>query len=139
MIARVSAILLLGAVPASAACLAAGDSIAVGLGPAMGCATVARVGIPSAAVVGRVRPGYGLVVISAGSNDPVNPRLRANLRAARARASGRIVWVVPHNGAGPAVRAVAAERGDSAVGFTAGRDGVHPQSYAALARSIRGR
>lgn len=131
------AALLLSSTPTLASCLVAGDSIAVGLGSALGCTTQAKVGIPSGAVIGRVRPGYTLTVISAGSNDPANPRLATNLRAARARASGRVVWVVPANGAARAVRAVAAEHGDIAIGFAAGRDHIHPTSYGALARAVR--
>jgi hypothetical protein len=87
----------------------------------------------------RVRPAP-LVVISAGSNDPDNPRLVANLTAIRQRAgSSRVVWVLPVNGrAASAVAAVARRSGDRTVAFAPGRDHVHPRCPRCLAAAIFG-
>jgi hypothetical protein len=125
------------------ACFIAGDCIATspfGLGgqfPA--CGVSARVGASSTAIIPRV-PTVPLkwLVISAGSNDPRNPKLEENLEAMRARANAdRVVWVVPvHKAAAKAVRAVAAHHDDAVVPFVPGRDGVHPRSYGALARAV---
>jgi hypothetical protein len=122
-------------------CAIIGDSIALGTATEFrGCYVSAKVGIPSAAVIGRAPAAdTQWTAISAGSNDPQNPRLAVNLRAVRARVhSGRVVWILPQNARAAAiVRAVAAEHGDGVVSFTSGRDHVHPRSYAALAASVR--
>lgn len=117
-----------------------GDSIALGLSQALHARGSAKTGIPSKAVIGRVPQSYtGVVVISAGSNDPANPALQANLEASRARAPhAKWVWVVPRNPkAAAAVRSVAAKHHDLTVGFQAGNDRVHPRSYGQLATSVR--
>ena len=74
-------------------CLIAGDSIALDIARhAPQCAADAKIGIGSAAIVARVHPAP-LVVISAGSNDPDNPRLVRNLTEIRVRAGfSRVVW-----------------------------------------------
>ncbi len=121
-----------------AGCLVAGDSIAVDVGRyAPQCATDARIGIGSAAIVARVRPAR-LVVISAGSNDPDNPRLADNLERMRVRAgAARVVWIVPVDPrAAAAVRAVARKRGDELVTFVPARDRVHPRCPRCVARQI---
>ena len=138
--AALSACLL--ASPAFSSCLVAGDSIAVGTAELLpGCLRDARVGEPSAAIVGRVRPGAAVVVLSAGSNDALNPALERNLEAARARSPGsRWIWIVPQPRVAAAiVRAVAARHGDGAVRFRPGRDGIHPASYRTLARAVLAR
>jgi hypothetical protein len=125
------------------ACFIVGDCIATrpyGLGGRFSqCGVSAKIGASSSAIVPRV-PAVPLkwLVISAGSNDPRNPKLEANLEAMRARASAdRVIWVVPvHKAAAKAVRAVAAHHGDAVVPFIPGRDGVHPRSYGALARAV---
>lgn len=133
--------------------LVAGDSIALGLGAQLnrGCRISARecvvhrgfwwvdarIGIPSAAVIRRVRDD-DWVVISAGSNDARNPRLLANLRTMRAIVHGRVIWIVPRNRRAAAiVTAVAREFGDQTIRFAAARDGVHPRSYVLLARQVQ--
>jgi hypothetical protein len=121
-------------------CLIAGDSIAVDIGRhAPQCVTDARIGIGSAAIVARVTPAR-LVVISAGSNDPDNPRLAKNLEAMRARAGdARVVWIVPVDPrAAAAVMAVARAHGDRAVPFIAARDHVHPKCPRCVAQFIFG-
>ena len=118
-------------------CLIAGDSIAVGIGQHLRqCVTNAKVGISSAAVIQRVG-NANLLIVSAGSNDPRNPRLEANLKAIRARAD-RVIWIVPQNRrAAQVVFSVARFFGDSVVTFTPSRDGIHPKSYGVLAESVR--
>jgi hypothetical protein len=120
-------------------CLVAGDSIALMVAAFVSCGVDARIGIGSAAIVARVRPA-SIVVISSGSNDPHNPRLADNLRAARQKAGdSKVIWIVPAlRPAAAAVRAVAAVRGDKTVAFTPGRDGVHPKCPRCLAHDIFG-
>jgi hypothetical protein len=122
-------------------CLIAGDSIALDVAAyAPHCAVDAKIGIGSAAIVARVRPAR-TVVISAGSNDPDNPRLAANLAAMRARAdTAHVVWIVPvHPRAAVAVIAVAHARGDQVVPFVAARDHVHPKCPRCVAQFVFGR
>ncbi len=128
------------------ACFIAGDCLATrphGLGGQFSrCGVSARVGASSAAIVPMVPTGpVKWLVISAGSNDPTNPKLGANLEAMRARArADRVIWVVPiHPTAARAVRAVAGGHGDAVVTFEPGRDRVHPRSYRALARGVAAR
>lgn len=122
----------------TASCLIVGDSIAVGTGEQLpGCVTDAKVGIPSAAIVLRVRPGFDWTIISSGSNDPDNPALQAHLEAARARATGGVMWILPRKlRAADLVRQVAARHGDPVVAFGPARDRIHPASYVLLARSV---
>jgi hypothetical protein len=124
-------------------CFIVGDCIATrpfGLGgqfPA--CGVSAKVGAGSAAIIPRVpKAPLSWLVISAGSNDPTNPRLPVNLESMRARASAdRVVWVLPaHAIAAAKVRGVAERHGDGVVEFVAGRDRVHPRSYQAVADSV---
>jgi len=120
-------------------CIIIGDSIAVGLAQQFpACEVRAHVGWPSGRIARLAGGSFSWAVISAGSNDPANRALKSNLEALRAHISGRVVWIAPVNGrAAFTVRAVAAERGDSAVAFAPGADHVHPRSYAALAASVR--
>ena len=77
-----------------------------------------------------------LAVISLGSNDG-GADTRASLEAVRSRVhADRVVWIAPCLGARAEVLAIAASYGDQVVSFTAGRDGVHPQSYPAIARQV---
>lgn len=122
-------------------CAAVGDSIAVGLAAAMGCALHAKIGIGSDAILHQFNKVQSdLVVISMGSNDPMNPNLLRNLRMLRAKVSAqRVVWVMPyHRYAAQAVQRVAHERGDGVidlVGFKSG-DRVHPKNYVELAEKV---
>ena len=118
-------------------CAVVGDSIAVGAGHHMrACKVNAKIGISSRAVIARVDPSAAVNVVSAGSNDPDSPNLRANLERIRARAK-RVIWILPINArARAAVQTVAAEHGDAVVGFAPAGDRVYPRSEAALARSI---
>jgi hypothetical protein len=70
--------------PVNADCYIIGDSIAAGSAQAVReCSVDAKIGISSTAIIGRAHDA-ALVVISAGSNDPKNPRLRQNLETIRA-------------------------------------------------------
>ena len=117
-----------------------GDSIAVGVGQQFshGATVNAKVGISSGAIIARAGVTARWVAISAGSNDPTNHSLTANLEAIRARIhAGQIIWIIPRNIiAAKAVITTAHRHGDTTVGFLAGHDGIHPQSYVALARDI---
>lgn len=119
-------------------CAIIGDSIAVGVGwQFRGCSISARGGISSRSVIGRMRPA-DVVVVSAGSNDPLNPRLWSNLNQIRSRAHGNVIWILPTQPrARMMVLAVARMHGDRTVSFIGGRDRVHPRSYAALVSNIR--
>jgi hypothetical protein len=118
-------------------CAIVGDSIAVAAGKYIpDCKVNAKIGIPSGAVIARVDPAAEINVVSAGSNDPDNPDLRANLEHIRARAN-RVVWILPiDTRARAAVEAVAAAHDDPVVSFAPGGDHVHPRSDSDLAHSI---
>jgi hypothetical protein len=128
-------------------CAVIGDSIAEMVAPFLPeCTHNTRIGISSAAVLARVlaEPApYSVRIISAGSNDPNNPRLPDNLRAIRAR--GPVIWIVPSIAVAPARRAVklfATEHQDPTVTFTSGCCGiqarVHPIRPAEIANAVRG-
>ena len=118
-------------------CAIVGDSIAAGAGKYISdCKVNAKIGIPSGAVIPRIDPAADINVVSAGSNDPDNPALRANLEHIRSRAR-RVVWILPiDTRARAAVEAVAAAHDDPVVSFAAGSDHVHPRSESELARTI---
>jgi hypothetical protein len=122
-------------------CALIGDSLAThaGLGGFFPqCEVRARVGLSSQTIVRLASGSFSWVLISAGSNDPLNPALRDNLERIRSRMQvERVVWVAPANPqAAWTVRAVALAHGDGIATFTSGRDRVHPGSYAALASSV---
>lgn len=125
-------------------CAIIGDSLATpaGLGRQFPmCEIRAHVGWSPLAIVRLAGGSFTWAVISAGSNPPGGgANLRANLEAIRARITAdRIVWVAPANArAAWTVRAVAGAHGDRVASFLAGGDGVHPMSYGALARTVRG-
>ena len=118
-------------------CALVGDSIALEAAQYLrGCKLNARIGIPSGAVIARVDPSAEINVVSAGSNDPAEPNLRANFERIRGRAK-RTIWILPAiASARAAVRAVAARHGDPVVSFAPRGDGVHPASAAKLAQAI---
>jgi hypothetical protein len=123
--------------PAKPSCAVVGDSIAAGAGQYMRtCKVNAKIGISSSAVIGRVDPSADVNIVSAGSNDPANPNLRANLERIRSRAS-RVIWILPiETRARAEVQAVATAHGDPVVSFAPAGDHVHPRSEIGLARSI---
>jgi len=125
------------AASAKPSCAIVGDSIAVGAGKYMrACRVNAKVGIPSNAVTSRVDSSVDVNIVSAGSNDPANPNLRANLESIRSRAH-RVIWILPIDSRARAkVQAVATTHGDPVVSFAPAGDHVHPRSDVDLARSI---
>ena len=118
-------------------CAIVGDSIAVETAQYLrDCKLNAKIGIPSGAVIARVDPQADINFVSAGSNDPEEPNLRANLERIRERAK-RTIWILPAiPSARAAVREIAAKHGDVVVSFAPGGDGVHPASASALAQAI---
>jgi hypothetical protein len=106
-----------------------------------------KVGISSAAVLARVlaEPPRSVTVVSAGSNDPTNPRLAANLAAIRAH--GPVIWIVPSATAGSVAQArrvvlkFVADHQEPNVQFTPGCCGVqarvHPIRPREIAAAIR--
>jgi hypothetical protein len=119
-------------------CAVIGDSIAEAqftYFPA--CIHDAKIGIPSAAVIGRVH-AVDTLIVSAGSNDPDNPKLLQNLQAIRAKATGKVIWIVPLNPkAARAVLTVARDHNDKVVTFTQSNDHVHPKYNGQVAKAIR--
>ena len=125
---------------AAQACMLIGDSITEGTARYLPeCASKARSGLTSAQILERTRHEKGPVAISAGSNDPRNPELEANLRGIRQRISGQpVVWVLPMMPeARRKVQSVADDNGDLTVGFAPREDWTHPASYAELAAALR--
>jgi hypothetical protein len=122
---------------AKASCAVVGDSIAVGAGQYLRtCRVNAKGGIPSSAVADRVDSSADVNVVSAGSNDPANPNLRAILERIRSRAH-RVIWILPiDDRARTEVQAVATAHGDPVISFSPASDHVHPRSEVNLARSI---
>lgn len=122
-------------------CIAIGDSIAVGVGQAAHCTINAKVGASSSYIADHiVSSSKEVAVISAGSNDPSNPKLRTNLDRIRSKITAkRVVWILPYDRkAAAVVKAVAVQHGDGYVdlsGFKT-RDGVHPSSYRSVARKL---
>ena len=120
---------------ADASTLAWGDSLAKGTGAAMGVKTVARVGASSCAILGSAPRGhFDRVVISAGTNDPPGACVEAVREAIDA---GRVVWILPINGARKTVLAVARAHGDSVVTYAPSRrNWPHPRNYGPLAKAV---
>ena len=122
-------------------CVAVGDSIAVGVGQSARCSINAKVGASSSYISDHViSKSARVAVISAGSNDPRNPRLNKNLLEIRSKIkSERVVWILPYDRtAARVVKSVAASHGDAYIDLAAyqTRDGVHPKSYSRVARDI---
>lgn len=118
-------------------CAIVGDSIAIGVAPYLPeCEVHAKIGVPSLTIVGYVRDA-AVVVISAGSNDPTNPKLYMHLRAIRAKITGRVIWILPQHPRAASMVRQAARPGDGIVTFRPAGDRVHPRSNTALARSIK--
>jgi len=112
-----------------------GDDIALGVAAFMpGCDVNAKPRFQSGDVAGCVMDAR-ILVVSAGTNDPYNPRLADNLKSIRQKATGRVLWIIPANGARPVVERVAAQYGDRTVRFSASESG-HPQSFPRLAASV---
>jgi hypothetical protein len=123
-------------------CAIIGDSIAVDLAYKFPhCIMDAKIGIGSAAIIGRVQDprinSATVVIISAGSNDPDNPRLTENLVSIRTKITGKVIWILPINQrAAKAVIQVAGLNQDRVVSFSPARDNVHPSNNNTLAKNI---
>lgn len=123
-------------------CLVLGDSIAQGLAPYRPqCNVVAKEGANSATIA-RMAPShpYGVVYVSAGSNDPINPKLGVNLFAIRRKYShSSVVWIAPRNSrAAERVYETAVYHHDRIVYLAKfkSNDGIHPKDYKAVAKKL---
>lgn len=102
------------------ACAIVGDGIAATLVEKMpDCAADAADGRSLAEVAAHV-PAADVVIISAGHRGGATDKnLDADLKAIRAAAVGKVIWILPVDpGVRAAVEAVAAANGDARVGFT---------------------
>ena len=117
-------------------CVAIGDSIAVGTGKAMGCEIRAYIGWSSSKIVNLANGVKAeLCVISAGSNDPNNPKLLLNLKTIRGKIDCvKVVWIQPINKKAASAVRNAVRSGDNVVTFLPAKDNVHPKNYNALAK-----
>jgi hypothetical protein len=124
--------------PRAPHCLIIGDSIAAALSERMPeCRANAQSGISSQAVIARVAEVKTLIV-SAGTNDQPGEGLAENLRAIRARATNRVIWILPANPMLAAkVDEIARENQDIELTFVARDDGIHPGSYDRMIKSVR--
>lgn len=128
--------------PASAGCLIVGDSVAQGLASYHSqCKAVTKVGASSARILRLpIGSGYSEVVISAGSNDPLNPKLGPNLWALRKKfPDAKVTWVAPRNSrAAQRVYETAVMFHDRVVylGKFKSNDGIHPKDYKAVAKKV---
>lgn len=122
-------------------CIAVGDSIAVGIGQAAHCTINAKVGAGSSFIANHtVSVHRNVAVISAGSNDPLNPNLSKNLEKIRSKINAStVIWVLPYNRkAAMIVKSVANRHGDRYIDLASVKtnDGVHPSSYMSLVKRI---
>lgn len=80
------------------------------------------------------------MVLSSGSNDAGVPGLAARLSALRGGIVARqVLWILPYDrGAAATVHATAVANGDRWIDLAPlpTRDGIHPRSYAAVARAL---
>jgi len=108
----------------------------------LSCRVIAQIGISSTAVLGATPSSVsaGVVLLSAGANDPANRRLGENLAAIRSRVSaGRVIWLAPRDRrAASVVEDVCSRWGDAAIDLATfpSRDNVHPRSYPDVARAV---
>lgn len=121
-------------------CLAVGDSIAYGVGQVLGCLIYAKVGLSSTEITRIQTPPADLCIVSAGSNDPKNPKLFDNLNKIGMNANSScstVVWVIPvDENAALQVRRQSNIWRNKTVTFKPDTDGVHPQSYQHLGGAI---
>jgi hypothetical protein len=137
--------LLAGLTAAHAAptCALIGDSIAEDLRAFFReCHSSVKLGIGTKAIAALMPAHADLIVVSAGSNDYLDPGLLSRLEAVRSRAgTARVIWIRPApKSAADAVDTVARAHGDTVVPFVLSprdRERLHPQSNTALAADIR--
>ena len=130
-----------------------GDSLAVGTGSQIKGAIVdAKVGINSSAILAKAKndkelQGADVAIISAGANDgagkdgknPNSGQTIANLEAIRASLNAKkYVWILPYNRSVAKDIMSVVKSGDEVVDLakttTPGKDGIHPSSYAPIAK-----
>jgi hypothetical protein len=130
-----------------------GDSLAVGTGGQIPNAIVdAKVGINSSAILAKAKndkelQGADVAIISAGANDgagangknPNSAQTIANLEAIRASLNAKkYVWILPYNRSVAKDIMSVVKSGDEVVDLakttTPGKDGIHPSSYAPIAK-----
>jgi len=127
----------------AATCALIGDSIAEDLrGFFRECQANVKLGIGTKGIAALMPAHVDLIVVSAGSNDYLDPGLLSRLQAVRSRAgSARVIWIRPApSSAGAAVDTVAHAHGDAVVPFVVSprdRERLHPLSNQALAADIR--
>jgi hypothetical protein len=131
-----------------------GDSLAVGTGSQMKSAIVdAKVGINSSTILEKVTSnkelkGADVAIISAGANDgagkdgknPNSAKTVSNLKGIRDTLDAKkYIWILPYNrSVAKDILSVAGSDQviDLAKTVEAGKDGVHPSSYAPVARLV---
>ena len=130
-----------------------GDSLAVGTGSQIPNAVVdAKVGINSSAILSKAQndkqlQGADVAIISAGANDgagtsgknPNSQKTIANLEAIRSALNAKkYVWILPYNRSVAQDIMSAVKPGDEVVDLakttTPSKDGLHPSSYAPVAK-----
>jgi hypothetical protein len=95
----------------------------------------AKVGLQSGQIIGRVHDA-DVVVLSAGSNDAENPRLLDNLKAMRAKATHKVLWIVPLDRRAEGAVLRAAHPDDLLVTLDRTNDGMHPKFYGPLIKQV---
>lgn len=120
-----------------------GDSIALGIAEYMRppAYVSAKIGASSLEIADFLidETKDAIIIISAGSNDPMNHSLAQNLDRLRRKFCGRkVIWIVPRNErAAEIVRGIARLFKDATVEFVPAGDGIHPRNYGAVIKSIK--
>jgi hypothetical protein len=141
--AAITLLATLTAAYAAPTCALIGDSIAEDLRSFFReCHSSVKLGIGTKAIAALMPAHADLIIVSAGSNDYLDPGLLTRLKALRSRAGGaRVIWIRPApQSAADAVDRVALAHGDAVVPFVVSprdRERLHPQSNKALAADIR--
>src|SRR5215471_1038698 len=141
--AAITLLATLSSAHAAPICALIGDSIAEDLRSFFReCQASVKLGIGTKAIAALVPAHADLIVVSAGSNDYLDPGLHSRLQAVRSRAgAARVIWIRPApKSAAAAVDSVAHAHGDTVVPFVVSprdRERLHPQSNQALAADIR--
>jgi len=141
--ATIALLATLSAAHAAPICALIGDSIAEDLRSFFReCHSSVKLGIGTRAIAALVPAHADLIIVSAGSNDYLDPGLLSRMQAVRSRAgAARVIWIRPvPKIAADAVDTVARAHNDAVVPFVVSprdRERLHPQSNKALAADIR--
>jgi hypothetical protein len=141
--AAITLLASLTAAHAAQSCALIGDSIAEDLRAFFReCNSSVKLGIGTKAIAALMPADADLIIVSAGSNDYLDPGLISRLQAVRSRAgTARVIWIRPApKSAADAVDTVARTHGDTVVPFVLSprdRERLHPQSNKTLAADIR--